>query len=260
MKSSNALEAASCFLTTWIDKRLSSFGFIDVSYGRLDLEKNFWLEIPMRLDWLRHSLSMGLDNHLLERTEQGTHHWQDLSAPHQDFIDFIEQDFGDELKRLTIATIDNHQRNYITVTYRGVLSLQNYAMFYQILSALSFEVNKLIKEYKEKLYLPFPERLEIVPETLVLPQINEIDDHRKYFFKGVTLTALDLKYIEFLLSFKSYKEIAFERGCSDTAVRKKMTTIKAKFGDPSMSNSRLFSQLKRHGGTVVCAYHLMNDI
>lgn len=260
MKSSNALEATSSFLTTWIDKRLSSFGFIDVAYGRLNLEKSFWLEIPMRLDWFQHSLSIGLERHLLERTEQGVHHWQDMSSIHKDFIDFIKQDFGDDLNRVTIATVDNHQREYITVTYRGNLSLQNYAMFYQILSALSFEVNKLIKEYNERLYSPFPETLEVLPEVFTLPQINEIEDQRKYFFKGVTLTALDLKYIEFLLSFKSYKEIAYERDCSDTAVRKKMTTIKAKFGDPSMSNSRLFSQLKRHGVTVVCAYHLMNDI
>ena len=34
----------------------------------------------MRSDWFRHSRSMGIRRYLLERTEQGIHHWQDLSG------------------------------------------------------------------------------------------------------------------------------------------------------------------------------------
>ena len=58
----------------------------------------------------------------------------------------------------------------------------------------------------------------------------------------------------------THKEIASRQGCSQTAVRKILTNIKLKLGFSYMSNSHMFSELKKMGVLEVCAAHMLKKI
>ena len=153
MNVSSHLEKASNYFSRWVDERLSTFGFLDVSYGRLNTQEQVWVEIPMNLDWFCRTFEMDLEKFLVQRTQEGVHHWDKLDSSHQKFMDSIEMDLGYEAKRVTVATSDESSREYLTVTYRNSLSLKDYMMLYQILSALSFEANKLSGQTHLNLFL-----------------------------------------------------------------------------------------------------------
>ncbi|MEI8631729.1 hypothetical protein P4S72_05725 [Vibrio sp. PP-XX7] len=58
--------------------------------------------------------------------------------------------------------------------------------------------------------------------------------------------------IRHLLSLKTIKEIAWIHHCGEAAEKKRLETIKYKFGCENVSRSALFEMLKQHGVIDAC--------
>ena len=85
------------------------------------------------------------------------------------------------------------------------------------------------------------------------------DDAQKALFDGVTLTAKELLYLEYLMMNLTHKEIAFRHQCSETAVRKVIGNVKKKLGQDSMPCSMMFQMLKERGVLIGLTHKFMPE-
>tara|TARA_B100001094_G_scaffold283984_1_gene297124 strand:+ start:16769 stop:17617 length:849 start_codon:yes stop_codon:yes gene_type:complete len=242
------------FMPGWLQSRMILLDFDAVSYGKINLRSRTWFEISTKMDWLHQYYADGIDVHAAQRFKENLVFWHDLDRHHHNFLKMT----APQSRRFDLSIRYDHEIEYITLTYPHQFEIKQPTYFYKILHALSFEVNKKMRRERSRITLPYRiKNAAILQETMrdsgnKPDQKVDIQAQKKYAFNNVFLTALELKYVACLLSMMSFKEIAYHFSCSDTAVRKKVNTIKSKLGNENMSNSSLFKALKSQGVLIAC--------
>ena len=248
------LKNISKFIRLWVEIKapfISSSNFI---YGKFDLNKRNWFEVNTSEGFFCFDFFCNPTEYFFEK-------FNSCFLMNNDFFNLT---FGDDSKyeRNLFGQVYDDSVEYIMFSFADDFTLEDRKSLYYVFHGLSFELNKRADSIKSKVYLPNDYIKEI--KNIFYPKktpsksgFEIINMQNKFYFHDVSLTSLELRYISCLLSFMSYKEIAYSFGCSDTAVRKKILTIKEKMGNYAMSNSTLFKKLKEKGVIKACFSYMI---
>lgn len=224
-----------------------------VSYGRIDLEDATWLESSTRQQWLVRQKELGLDKLLHKRFKKNIVDWHQLDSSHRKFTKY----YASDCKVIELSLCYQQKIEYLTIVHLKNIEYKDYAVFFKVLHALSFEVSRVLKRGKnipmiQNNYVDQLQKVINDRKALHCSYSLPVENQKKYMFGDVSLTALEIQYAQCLLSLMSLKEIAFKHSCSDTAVRKKIMVIKGKYGNETMSNSNLYQHFMRTGVVRFC--------
>ena len=206
-----------------------------------------------KLQWLARQKELGLDLLLHKRFKQNIVDWSQLDSSHRKFVKY----YASDCQVVELSLCYQQKLEYLTIVHSKSIEYKDYAVFFKLLHALSFEVSRMLRRDKSIKMMPHQslkalkkliEQRKMKHRTYSLP----ISNQKKYQFGEVSLTDLELQYAQCLLSLMSLKEIAFKYSCSDTAVRKKVMVIKGKYGNENMSNSKLYHHFMRSGVVRFC--------
>jgi DNA-binding CsgD family transcriptional regulator len=235
------------FIQQWSHKNLAKLNFSHISYLHIDMHQESIQMLSTSDDWYHTYFINELDKQISQRVQRDYTYWSQLDVNHQKTLHIFQKN----TEKIDLCL--RHQNSYEILSLHTpyLLNVQDFGCLYKVLPMLSYHAHKFRKNaphlchnLRDRALLSTSDNLQHAPADYL-----ERDNNR-FRFNDINLTALELKYLTYLSSLMSQKEIAYRHQVSETSVRKVISNIKKKFGHEAMPNSQLFQKLKENGVTL----------
>jgi DNA-binding CsgD family transcriptional regulator len=227
----------------WGQRYLSEYGVFEVNYTRFDTVKKTWMVMPSMYDWYCKFMEQDLDLHIAPRLIPGWRFWESEDLTFQNYQKFLNKKDVSNPNKCQIVSEIPYGFEMLAVSSYQRLTKHEQIPLERALRNLSYHASCVLK-MKPNLLLDF-RGAESIPSAKYIVQ-TEIP-YQKSNFKGLILTAKEQLYIEYMLFNLTYKEIAYQQRCSETAVRKVVFNIKRKLGCEHLPVSKLLIKLNEYG-------------
>ena len=217
---------------------------IHVAFSRINTTQNELFTVCTDYDWHLEYWSENIYKSVGKRCNQGINAWDGgIDQHHQQVLKRIKA-----TQKVDITTHNNDYIDILSVASNQKLSERSTAILSSIKPQIAYLAENIWNTEK-------PSALHIPPTPTPTPICNEAlitINTSQYSFGGLTFSEKEMETIQWLLQFKSLKEIAWIHRCSDTAERKRIESIKTKLNCAGQPASCLFKALKKIGITQAC--------
>ncbi len=227
------------------NKLLSGSGLNDlhhIAFSRINPAESSVMAISNNYSWHVNYWESGLVNCLSERIQHEVKTWFQLSEPHR------SRAKAEGLAcKIDICTLHDGIYDLFSAGSRSPFTQNEIIDLNQVKPKISSLATELWIECAVS-RLTYEERIDHHSAAKDL----SLDLTEKNAFGSIELSDKELQTIKLLLHWKSIKEIAFLEHVSENQVRRRIKSIKNKFGNERMSDSSLFEVLKKHGVILAC--------
>jgi len=215
---------------------------LHVCYSQINSAQKTIRTLSTEYDWHLCYWDKNLQQSVSKRMTPGVSTWTRKNAEHKKLMKQYQVPFKTDY---TICS-SSGSSEIVSVASNKILSNKEIHSLAQLRPKLAHQANILWRK-NDVLSLPF-KGSPIEPEHAI--EFTGIQP--KFQFGNAVLTEKEMGTIRHLLSLKTIKEIAWIHQCCEAAEKKRLESIKQKFGCKNASRSALFQKLKEHGVIDAC--------
>tara|TARA_B100001094_G_scaffold333126_1_gene408862 strand:- start:137 stop:928 length:792 start_codon:yes stop_codon:yes gene_type:complete len=248
------IESYSEMMKEWMKRNIHNENIKTISHLEVSLKNKSIEMMTNDLIWYSIFWENNLDESISLQLQNTCTHWSKLPKKYQDILDCYYPNTE------IVDYCFQYQTSYhlFCIHSEIPLSLSEEALLFKALPTLKYHIYKIKKDNKNKYKLPIRDKNIFKLNKLDKEEPEKIKNKEKrYRFGDINLTALEIKYMLCLISLMSQKEIAYHHKVSETSVRKIIINVKKKYGNEHMSNSKLFTELRKSGVTLTYLDHLL---